>query len=106
MEEGTAISHTASSGDFTLNDAGIYRISYSVVGTNTTSGGTVSVQLENGGTEIPGSAKSATLSATSDTATLAATVLVNAAGSEVITLNMNGTGYSFTNAAMVIQKLD
>ena len=35
LTEGTAISHTGGSGDFTLNDAGTYLISYSTVGTNT-----------------------------------------------------------------------
>lgn len=106
MEEGTAISHTASSGDFTINEAGTYLISYSVVGTNTTGTGNASVQLRNGGTEIPGSTKSGTISATSDTTSLSATVLVSVAGTATITLNMVGTDFSFTNASMLIIKED
>ena len=106
VEEGTAISHTASSGDFTINEAGTYLISYSVVGTNTTGTGNASVQLRNGGTEIPGSTKSGTISATSDTTSLSATVLVSVAGTATITLNMVGTDFSFTNASMLIIKED
>ena len=106
VTEGTAISHTASSGDFTLNEAGVYRISYSVVGTNTSSTGNATVELRNGGTAIPGSNKSGTISATSDVVTLAADVLVDVASTATITLNMIGTGFSFTNAAIVIKKED
>ena len=104
--EGTAISHTAGSGDFTLNDAGIYKITYSVVGTNTTATGTASVQLNSNGTPVPGSLTSGKITATSDTTTLAASALVNASASDVITLTMIGTGYSFTNAGIVIKKED
>ena len=106
VTEGTAISHTASSGDFTISEAGTYLISYSVTGTNTTSTGNVTVQLQNGGTEIPGSNKSATLTATSNVASLAATVLIDVASTATITLNMIGTGFSFTNASMLIKKED
>ena len=99
-------SHTASSGDFTLNEAGIYRISYSVVGTNTSGTGNATVELRSDGTAIPGSNKSGTIATASDVVTLAADVLVDAAGTETITLNMVGTGFSFTNAAIVIKKED
>ena len=80
VTEGTAISHTASSGDFTLNEAGIYRISYSVVGTNTSGTGNATVELRSDGTAIPGSNKSSTIATASDVVTLAADVLVDAAG--------------------------
>ena len=101
-----AITHTASSGDFTITETGTYTISYSVIGTNTTTTGVVSVQLRDDGTEIPGSTKSGTIATANDTTSLAATVMITADGSETITLNMIGTGFSFTNASMLIIKED
>ena len=106
LEEGTAITHTASSGDFTLTEAGTYTISYSVIGTNASATGEASVQLREDGTEIPGSTKSGTIAATGNTTSLSATVIIDAAGTETITLNMIGTGFSFTNASMLIKKED
>lgn len=104
LEAGSDISHTASSGDFTINTDGNYLISYSVIGTNTSSTGPASVELRNDGTQIPGSKTSGTISATSDTTTLASTVLVPLTTGDTITLNMLGTGYSFTDAGIVIKK--
>ena len=107
VEEGTAVTHSASSGDFQITENGIYRVTYSVVATNTTSSGTVGVQLENGGTPIPGSAKSASIANTSDTATLAASVLVNVTGGNAtITLDTTEANVTITNAGLIIQKLD
>ena len=104
VEEGTAVTHTASSSDFTITEAGIYTISYSVIGTNASSTGEASVQLREDGTEIPGSTKSGTIATAGNTTSLAATVMIDAAGTETITLNMIGTGFSFTNASMLIKK--
>ena len=106
LTEGTAISHTGGSGDFTLNDAGTYLISYSTVGTNTSSTGTASVQLKENGAAIPGSTSSGTISAASNTTNLAATVMIDATAATTITLTMVGTGTSFTNSSMLIRKED
>ena len=106
VEEGTAISHTASSSDFTLNDAGTYRITYSATGTNTGGTGNAVLQLEANSTEIPGSKSSGTVSATSNTVPLGASVLYTASAGDVITLNMVDADASFTDAAIVIQKVD
>lgn len=105
LEEGTAVTHTASSGDFTINEAGVYLISYSVIGTNTTATGEAKVELREDGTQIPGSAKSGTIAATSNTTTLAASVLISVAATATITLVMIGTGFSFTDAGLLIQKI-
>lgn len=43
---------------------------------------------------------------TSDTANLAATVLVTVSGSEEITLNATENNVTLTDAALTIQKLD
>ena len=81
-------------------------ISYSTIGTNTAATGDASVQLNENGTPIPGSKSSGTIAATSNTTNLAATVMIDAAASTTITLTMVGTGFSFTNSSMLIQKVD
>lgn len=73
VEEGSAITHTASTPTFTLGESGIYLISYSAVASNTTSTGTVGVELENNSTPVPGSESQATIATTSKVANLAAT---------------------------------
>ena len=106
MEEGSAITHTASTADFVLTEDGTYKISYSVIATNSSSNGTVGVELENNSTPIPGSEKSATIASTNNLATLAATVLVAATGSPTITLNSTEDNVTLTEAAITIHKLD
>ena len=106
VEEGTAITHTASSATFTLGETGIYRVSYSVVATNTSSTGTVGVELENNSTPVPGSESQATISTTNDLATLAASVLVNVTGTATITLTSTENNVTLTEAGIVIQKLN
>lgn len=70
VEEGSAITHTASTPTFTLGESGIYLISYSAVASNTTSTGTVGVELENNSTPVPGSESQATIATTSNVANL------------------------------------
>ena len=106
VEQGTAITHTASTPTFTLVDAGVYRITYSVVATNTSSTGTVGVELEANSASVPGSKSSATISTTSNLATLAKSVLVNAGASTTVTLTSTEDNVTLTEAAIVIQKLN
>ena len=106
VEEGSAISHTASTDTFTLNDPGTYAISYSATATNTSSTGNVGLELQEDGTPIDGSETSAKINNTSDPANLAATVLVTVTGGEEITLNSTEDNVNLTNAGLSIQKLD
>ena len=106
MEEGSAITHTASTDTFTLNDPGTYAISYSATATNTSSTGNVGLELQEDGTPIDGSETSAKINNTSDPANLAATVLVTVTGGEEITLNSTEDNVNLTNAGLSIQKLD
>ena len=106
VQEGTAITHTASSSDFTLVDAGVYRITYNAVGTNSSSTGTVGLELQDDSTAIPGSESTATISTTSNVVPLTATVLVDAGAGSVITLNSTEANTTITNASITIQKLD
>ena len=106
VEEGSAITHTASTPTFTLGESGIYLISYSAVASNTTSTGTVGVELENNSTPVPGSESQATIATTSNVANLAATVLVNVTGTATITLASTENNVTRTEAAIVIQKLN
>ena len=105
VEEGSAITHTASTPTFTLGESGIYLISYSAVASNTTSTGTVGVELENNSTPVPGS-ESQAIATTSNVANLAATVLVNVTGTATITLASTENNVTLTEAAIVIQKLN
>ena len=108
--EGSAITHTASSADIELTENGTYRVGYNT--TVTTSGSasppvTVSAQLENEGTEIPGTITSATLQSASNTANLAATAIIEVSSAPVtITLNANDTDAEYSNTSVVIRKLD
>ena len=104
--EGTDIEHTASTDTITLTGDGIYLITYSAVASNTTSSGTVGLELQNNTTTIPGSISSATITATSDVAPLSASVLVNATGSPAITLNSTENNVTLTNASIVVEKLN
>ena len=68
---------------------------------------TVSAQLENEGTEIPGTITSATLQSASNTANLAATAIIEVSSAPVtITLNANDTDAEYSNTSVVIRKLD
>ena len=106
VEEGSAITHTASTDTFTLNDAGTYAISYSATATNTSSTGDVGLELQEDSTPIDGSKTTAKVSNTSDKVNLAATVLVTVSGGEEITLNATENNVTLTDAALTIQKLD
>lgn len=106
VEQGSAITHTASTDTFTLTGDGVYRISYSVVATNTSSTGTVGVELEDNSTAIDGSKSTATIATASNTATLAASVLVSVTGSTTITLNTTEANVTITDAGIEIQKLN
>ena len=106
VEQGTVITHTASTANFTLGEAGIYRINYNAVATNTSGTGTVGLELQDDGAAIPGSESQATISTTNNLVPLTATVLVNAGASSVITLNATEANTTLTNASIVIQKLN
>lgn len=107
VEEGSDITHSASSADFSLTQNGLYRITYSAVVTNTSSTGNVGLELQEDSTPIDGSVKEAKVSNTSDPATVGATVLVNVTSAPVtITLNSTEDNTTVTNAAMTIQKLN
>ena len=84
----------------------MYRISYNAVATNSSSTGTVGLELQDDGAAIPGSESEATSATTSNLAPLGATVLVDAGAGSVITLNAAEANTTITNASVVVQKLD
>ncbi len=106
VEEGTAITHTASSSDIELTEPGTYRITYNATGTNTSSTGTVGLELQEDGTAIDGSESTAKINNTSDTAALGASVLVTVGSNATITLNSTEDNTTITNASVTVQKLD
>lgn len=107
LSEGTAITHTGGSSDISITENGVYEISYSTVGTDSTGAGTTSVQLREDGTEIPGTTASANVANANDLASLSASAIISVTSAPVtITLNMIGTNQAFTNTAVSVKKLD
>ena len=95
------------SGDISITENGVYEISYSTVGTDSTGAGTTSVQLREDGTEIPGTTASANVANANDLASLSASAIISVTSAPVtITLNMIGTNQAFTNTAVSVKKLD
>ena len=107
LAEGTAVTHTGGSSDITLTENGVYQISYSTVGTDTTGAGTTSVQLQEDGTEIPGTTSAANVANANDQAALSGTAIVDVTSAPVtITLNSIGTNQQFSNTGVSVRKLD
>lgn len=107
---GTAVTHTAGSGDIVLTEAGTYLISYHLTATpaaGTTPPVTTAVQLNNAGAVIPGTISSATLTAANDTATLSGSTVVQVTTPPVtINLVANDTNGAFSNLTVNVTKLD
>ena len=107
VEQGSAVTHTASTSDFSLTENGVYRITYSAVVTNTSGTGTVGLEVQNGGTAIPGSVKEVNIPTASNTATIGSTMLVNVTSAPAtITVNSTQNNTTVTQAAITIQKLN
>ena len=110
VEEGTAITHTAGTGTFTLTENGTYQVIYNTVvsdATGTTPPVSVGVTLQNNGTAITGTDSTATITAANDTATLSGNTVVQVTAAPVtITLNADNTNGEFSNTAISIRKLD
>lgn len=109
IAEGAAISHTANSGDFTLNETGIYEIRYNSI-VNDAAGSTPPVTavltIERDGTKIQGTASSATLTATDQSATLAGSTIASVTTAPTtISLVSSNTGVDFTDTNINIVKL-
>lgn len=107
---GTAITHTAGSGDFILTQAGTYEISYHTTVTNAagiTPPTLVGMHLASGGTAIPGTESTVTIAAAGNIATLTGTTTVQVTAPPVtITLRADNTNGTFSNTSMTIRKLD
>ena len=107
LTDGTAITHTPSSGDIQLTEPGNYEISYSAVATNVSSVPTsASLQFNLDGAVVPGTLKTSTITAASDTQVLAANAIVNVASTSTLTLVANNADASFTNVGVTVRKLD
>lgn len=107
VEQGSVITHTASTSDFSLTENGIYRITYAAVVTNTSGTGTVGLEVKNAGATVPGSVKEVNIPTTSNTATIGSTMLVNISSAPAtITVNATQNNTTVTQAAIEIQKLN
>ncbi len=107
---GTAIEHTAGTGNFIINETGIYAIRYDSITSNVV-GSTLPViatlSLANGGIPIIATTSSATIVATGDNATLSGnTILSVVAPPETITLVAGNTSADFSSTSISIIKLD
>lgn len=105
---GTAITHTAGSGVFSLNQTGIYEVSYStnLINAEASLPKTVNVGLYLGETRVPGSFTEQTLTAADQTASLSATLAipVTTVPAEIYLLN-GGTGITYNESILYIRRL-
>lgn len=107
---GTSILHSPSTGVFTLNQNGFYEIYYNTVGTNAASvtpPTSLEVHLANGGTEIPGTTSTATITAANDKVTLSGATVVNVTSAPAnITLVADNANGTYSNTAITIRRLN
>lgn len=105
---GSAITHTAGEGAFSLNQTGIYEISYStnLFNADTTLPKTVNIGLYVAGTRVPGSFAEQTLTAADQTVSIGVTIAVPVATApaEVYLLN-GGTGVTYNESILYIRKI-
>lgn len=107
---GTAIKHTAGTGNFVINEAGIYSIRYDSI-TSNISNSTLPIiatlSLTNNGTRIPATTSSATITTSGNNATLSGnTILSIVTLPTTISLVSENTNANFSNTSISIIKLN
>ena len=109
LENGAAISHSANSAEFTIQEPGFYHVSFH--GTLSPASGVnfplpLSVYLQQQGTAVPGASAFHTFQTTSDTSNVAFTQIIEVTSTPT-TLDIIGEGGNFiySNVSMVIYKL-
>ncbi len=107
---GTAITYTQGTGIFTLNQGGIYQISYNAVATNraeVTPPALVGVHLTRDSVAIAGTESRATIIGATNAVALSGTTTVQVITPPVnITLAASNTNGVFSDASITIRKLD
>ncbi len=110
VQAGPAITHDAGSGTFTLNEDGLYEISYNTEVTASAGAPTaVTLALTNGGAAIDGTTTSAYVAADNAPVSVSGTTIVNVTGGTPAAISLvSPTGFdnaSYSNTAITIRKL-
>ncbi len=108
-QEGTAITHTASSADIELTENGLYWITFS---TTASAGGSASppvtaeFRLQQDAADIPALAAENTLTAASDDASMSVTGIVNVTSApSTITVQNVTDNIDYTNSSITVLKI-
>lgn len=113
VKTGCTVTHSEGTASFSLNKPGFYYVSFSGVGFSTgATGGTVIVQLQNKGVNVPGALASADSTTPEDIEDLSFSTIIQVKPSccavdNTATLTLVNTGISttYSNANLVITKL-
>ena len=110
VQAGTAITHDAGSGTFTLNEDGLYEISYNTDVTAAAGApATVALALTNGGSAIDGATASAYVAADNVPVSVSGTTIVSVTGGTPAVISLvSPAGFenaSYSNTAVTIRKL-
>ena len=107
---GSAVSHSTGASNFTLGATGTYQVSYSTNATPSSSATppiNASIQLNRGGSLIPGTLATATLAAAGNSTHLSGNALIQVNTVPItITLVSNNANSTYSNTSVIIRKLN
>ena len=108
LTEGTAITHTANTGAITFAEGGLYHITFTANAAPATGASVplqVSVQLNENGTQIPGTLTIGDIVTSGGSTTLSGAALVRVTAGTVITLVSNSNTVTFSNTSIAAYDL-
>lgn len=108
LTEGTAITHTANTGAITFAEGGLYHITFTTNAAPATGASVplrVSVQLNENGTQIPGTLTIGDIVTSGGSTTLSGAALVRVTAGTVITLVSNSNTGTFSNTSIAAYDL-
>ena len=108
LTEGTAITHTANTGAITFAEGGLYHITFTTNAAPATGASVplrVSVQLNENGTQIPGTLTIGDIVTSGGSTTLSGAALVRVTAGTVITLVSNSNTVTFSNTSIAAYDL-
>ena len=105
---GTAISHTAGSGDFTVSEPGVYTVNFHTNAAPTTGASfplSVTLQLQQDGTAVPGAVVQHTFQEAGSSATLSFSIPVAVTSAlSAFSVVSEGGGFLYSEAALSVYR--
>ena len=109
MNNGTAITHTQNSGSIKIQQPGLYEVSLHATlapASGSTFPSTISVYLEQQGTEVPGTAVQHTFHTSGDSGTVSFSQIINVASAPVqLEIIGQGTNYFYGPVSVTVNRL-